>query len=159
MHQLQRGLAPGELVCRFFVPGEPIAQPRRWVVKNKKTGEVHDIEAPTRHPVLAWKDALRHVASHAMEGHPPVDSAIRLNVLLLMPRPTALRKAALADQYISHTKRPDAENCLKAIQDALTMIVWVDDSRVSTVFLRKRYTRGTESPGVLIDIFIDKIPW
>lgn len=159
MAKIAREYNPGELVVYLWVPGEPIAQPRRWQVTNKKTGEAHSIEAPARHKVLPWKDSLRHHAAAAMAGRPPVDVPLRLNVQLLMPRPEKLRKPSLMDQVIPHTKRPDADNCLKAIQDALTHIVWTDDDRISTVFVRKRYVRCTEAPGVLIQVFHDRIPW
>lgn len=45
------------------------------------------------------------------------------------------------------TKKPDADNVLKAVFDGMNGVVWVDDVQACGVVLRKRYA---ETPGVTV---------
>jgi Holliday junction resolvase RusA-like endonuclease len=137
-----------DLVAAYFVPGEPVAQPRP---KATRQGDfIRMIEAPSKHPIHPWKAALRQDSTRAMAGRAPVDFPIYLELLFVMPRPSDLRTTKKLALVIPHTKRPDLDNCLKAVEDAMTGIVWRDDSLVSTAWLRKRYVLADEGPGVHI---------
>jgi Holliday junction resolvase RusA-like endonuclease len=51
------------------------------------------------------------------------------------------------------TIKPDVSNLNKAIEDALTGIVWRDDSVVCESHERKVFARSAESCGVVIDVW------
>lgn len=152
---LAQDLRSDDLVCAFFVPGEIIGQPRATPVKRGKF--VQMIQAPSRHGIHGWKDALRSDAKAAMAGKPPVDHPVHLEVLMVIARkPTGVesRKKNL-ELVIPHTKKPDADNALKAIQDAFSSIVWIDDRCISSVWVHKRYTMPNEGPGAHIIVTHD----
>lgn len=48
-----------------------------------------------------------------------------------------------------YTKKPDADNILKAILDALNKVAYADDSQIATVFCTKKYT-GTDNGCALV---------
>jgi Holliday junction resolvase RusA-like endonuclease len=77
----------------------------------------------------AWEDA----------GHPRIDGPVRLRVILFTPRPQSHYKAdltlsteGLRYPYPSRQK-PDLDNALKLLMDALNGRAWEDDVRVVDV--------------------------
>jgi Holliday junction resolvase RusA-like endonuclease len=148
-----RGSVIAETVCSFFTEGTPIAQPRKvsWV----KNGVHGTIEAKDHHPIHEWKARLRFNARAVAKAAAGKGVAVRLDLLFLMPRPDALQKPKHLDRVILHAKRPDTDNLIKAVKDALKRIAWEDDCQVSTVWARKRYTLPGESPGAHVHVIID----
>lgn len=43
-----------------------------------------------------------------------------------------------------HTQRPDLDNLIKAVTDALTGIVWVDDCQIDALTTAKKFTQGED---------------
>lgn len=72
---------------------------------------------------------------------------VRLTVLFTMPRPVSLPKRVTAP-----TKKPDLDKLLRNVKDALTGVVWQDDSQVIELSSRKRYACGAERPGVVVEV-------
>lgn len=60
------------------------------------------------------------------------------------------RKVAAMNGTIQPTKKPDCDNIIKGILDALNGIVWTDDRLVTSVALKKVYSNRD---GVNISIF------
>jgi Holliday junction resolvase RusA-like endonuclease len=88
----------------------------------------------------AW---LRQAAQEAMDGQAPLDGPLSMTMVAFMPIPGSLRKAekALAErELLPHAKRPDMTQLLKAAEDALSNVVWRDDSLVAEHRLAKRYS-------------------
>jgi Holliday junction resolvase RusA-like endonuclease len=78
-----------------------------------------------------------------------------MSLIFDMPRPkchyrTGKRSAELKDNAPAyHAGRPDATKLTRAVEDALTGIVWRDDSQVAEQHVIKRYG---EHPGVTVEI-------
>jgi len=49
-----------------------------------------------------------------------------------------------------HDSRPDADNMLKAVKDALSGLIWRDDCQVSREVVEKYRCSGDEQPGVTV---------
>lgn len=114
--------------------GEPIPQGSKTPVKRgAKVVLIEDNPrlAPWRREVTA-----RARARVALTGWRLLDGPCRVDVLLLFDRPPAA-----ARRRYPHVK-PDADKCARAIGDALTGVVYVDDSRIVELNVRKRYTIG-----------------
>ena len=87
-----------------------------------------------------------------MRGEPPIEGPIRLMVIFYLPIPKAMRKAdrLLAErEELWHIKRPDRTNFLNAFEDAVTSIVWVDDSQVCAGAAFKRYSPDPRTVAVV----------
>jgi Holliday junction resolvase RusA-like endonuclease len=51
-----------------------------------------------------------------------------------------------------HEKKPDLDNLLKALKDALTGLAWRDDSQVCQCYCEKRYANHDEQPHATITV-------
>jgi Holliday junction resolvase RusA-like endonuclease len=92
------------------------------------------------------KDWKRTVLAQVLPHRPPapVDGPLVMTVTFYLPRPKSLPKRV---EY--PVTKPDLSNCLKAIEDALNGIVFVDDSRLVEIRMAKRYD---PAPGAEIRI-------
>jgi Holliday junction resolvase RusA-like endonuclease len=88
-----------------------------------------------------WKDQVAQVAGEAMNGTGLLEGALELSVIFTVPRPKGhygargLRPSAPAYP----TVRPDVTKLLRAVEDAMTGIVWRDDSQVVAQHAYKEY--------------------
>jgi len=89
-------------------------------------------------------------AKKAMGSIKPFSSGVLLCVLFNFETPkswTVQKKQDALDGQSLHTSKPDVDNLLKAVKDALNKIAYEDDSLVSVVFAAKQYSL---KPGVFI---------
>lgn len=62
----------------------------------------------------------------------------------------ALWRSMFVDGMPPHIKKPDTDKLIRAVCDAMTSIVWGDDSQVVEVHARKRYAYPEESTGAIV---------
>ena len=85
----------------------------------------------------------------------PRGTALHLGATFLLPRPVSLPKKVRA-----HTKKPDLDKLVRAVKDALTGVLWSDDSQVVTMTVAKRYAGADERPGAKVAVgAADAQPW
>jgi Holliday junction resolvase RusA-like endonuclease len=93
-----------------------------------------------------WKRAVAEAAGEAMDGAELLEGALWLGVVFSLPRPKGhygakgLRPSA--PEY--PTVRPDATKLLRAVEDALTGVVWRDDAQVVEQHVCKVYGGAAE---------------
>jgi len=133
---------PGEI--RFRVSAVPVAQPRQ---RHTKTGRNY---LPASHPVHAFKAACRLAAAGAVTR--PMDCPVRLSIEFVLPRPQNRIWKNKPMERECHAKKPDLDNLCKSVLDALTGIVWRDDSQVSELVAKKLIASGHEQPHVLVGV-------
>ena len=136
---------------QFFVEGIPKAQPRPRAAHHKGHVRVYD-------PGTAegWKGRIAMQAIHCRPEFPHL-GAVSIELTFQMPRPknhfgTGKNTGELKDSSpFKHLSKPDIDNLEKAVLDELTMLgFWRDDSQITDLGSRKRYTKG--KPGVVIQI-------
>src|SRR5690606_8407672 len=111
-------------MIKLVVPAVPVAQPRqRHAVIG---GHVRNY-TPADHPVQAYKAAVM-LAAHEV-GVRPLDGALAVDVDLYLPRPKSLMRRKDPAGPIPHTARPDVDNLWKSTADALSGLMWRDDSQ------------------------------
>jgi Holliday junction resolvase RusA-like endonuclease len=131
----------------FTVPGEPQGKGRARV--GRVAGHAR-MFTPAK--TLAYEGLIAHAAQQAMAGHPPLADACRLevDVVCAVAASWSGRKRAQAlAGAIRPTKKPDADNVLKAVCDGMNGVVWRDDVQAVDVLLHKRYG---ETPGVWVRV-------
>ncbi len=132
-----------------FVPGPVVAQPRqRHTIRYTKQGEPFLANyVSERDPVQGFKRVVQMFVRQAWRGG-PVKGPVSLVAVFVFPRPQRLKEGGRA----WHVCKPDSDNLVKAVKDALTQIVWVDDSQVCEECVRKRYAATGEEEGVELTI-------
>lgn len=124
---------------RFYcnVRGMPVAQGRARAFRAGDSIRMYDPENSKQ-----WKQT---VAIQCLEKHPQVMSgALSMKLYFFLPRPRSLPK-----KIVYHTKRPDLDNLVKAVKDALRGICYKDDSQIVHLIATKDYG---DTPGVMIEI-------
>ena len=121
----------------FIVPGEPQGKGRPRV---GKIGAHARLFTPAK--TVAYEGLVAHAAQQAMAGAQPLEDACRIevDVICTVPASWSQKKQRQAlEGSIRPTKKPDADNVLKAICDGMNGVVWRDDVQAVDVLLRKRY--------------------
>jgi crossover junction endodeoxyribonuclease RusA len=90
-----------------------------------------------------WEQNIRSEAQRLGRFFP--DGPLTLRVRFDLPRPKSLPK-----KVTSHTKRPDLDKLTRAVGDALTGVLWRDDSQVVSIEASKWYAEGPS--GALITV-------
>ena len=120
----------------FTVHGRPQQRGSKRAIpfrrKNGKLGVgVQDDNPNSR----AWMEMVSSAASQAMEGE-LITGAVSLRVLFRFARPqshygTGRNAGTLKESApLDHTQSPDLSKLIRAVEDALTGVVWRDDRQV-----------------------------
>lgn len=125
------------MIIQFTVYGEPVAQGRPRASTQGGFVRMYDPAKSKDYKDYVRLAASQHAPSSLLEG--PI--GMMLTVYRSMPKSFSKRKAALAEAgQIQPTTKPDVDNYLKGVKDALKGIIWKDDSQVVEVLTRKRYS-------------------
>lgn len=82
----------------------------------------------------------------------PSEQSLEVNIVFYLPIPKSVNKkqrAEMLDGRIKHTKKPDIDNLIKSVLDALNGIAYSDDSKIIKVAAEKQYS---EKPRTEIQI-------
>ena len=137
----------------FFVSGlpKPSGSKRGFYIPKLKRVIITDANPNAKD----WKTDVRHAAMEAYSG-PPLDCPLAVTFTFYLPRPkghfrTGKRAGELRDNAPAFpVGKPDVLKLARGVEDALTAIIYKDDSLIVSEHLYKRYTPG--SPGVQISI-------
>lgn len=130
----------------FFVPGLPApgGSKKGFPIKraNGTIGVTLTDDAKRNAP---WRASVSLEARIAMGGHEPFDGPLELDVTFVMPRPRGHFGSGRNAERIKpsapshHVVKPDRTKLLRALEDAMTMIVWRDDTQVVSGTVSKVY--------------------
>lgn len=125
------------LLIEFTVPGEPQGKGRPRI---GKVGTHARMFTPAK--TVAFEGLVAHAAQQVMAGSALLEGPCRveLDILCSVPASWSKKKHSQAlDGILRPTKKPDADNVLKAVCDGINGVVWKDDVQVVDVTLRKMY--------------------
>ena len=121
----------------FLVPGKPTGKGRPRAARRGK-----HITLYTPEKTAAYESTVALAASQAMNGQPLIAGPVDVIMHMVMPIPTSWSKRkqdeALAGTLMPTTK-PDMDNVVKAVFDAVNGVVWNDDTQVVGLQVLKRY--------------------
>lgn len=124
-------------MIQFTIPGQPVAKGRpKFAVR----GGFATVYTPKK--TADYEAMVAAIAKRAMGALPPSVRPIEVLLELRMEIPVSWPKAkrlAASIGTVRATKKPDADNVLKGVKDACNGIVWVDDSQVVVITVRKLY--------------------
>lgn len=121
----------------FTVYGEPVAQGRP---KFSTFGGFTKVYDPKKS--RDYKDYVKLAAAeHAPKAL--IEEPIMLELVIYRPIPKSFSKAKTLDAergFIRPVTKPDVDNYLKGVKDALKNVIWKDDSQVVDVYASKFYS-------------------
>lgn len=137
---------------RFTVPAIPVAQPRQRhrVIHSGGRAFAHNY-TPKNDPVNAFKAAVQMAAAQIHHGA-PLAGPIEMALTFVMPRPKAMLWKSKPMPRVHDVRKPDRDNLMKSVQDALNGLLFVDDSQICDGPVRKFIAAGDEPPHVEIEI-------
>ena len=145
------------MAIEFFVPGVPAPGGSKKAFYNKRTGRAMIVDDCKRNK--PWRESVAWTARETYDG-PPLTGPIDLYVEFFMPRPKAhyrtrngepTDEVKLSAPHYPMTK-PDASKLLRALEDALTGILWRDDAQVVNQHAYKRYAPAWSGPGAKVRV-------
>lgn len=123
-------------MIQITIPGTPVAKGRPRAVRKGRIGVRMYTPAKTA-KFEAW---CRLAATAVWGNQAPLDGPLSVIFMIYMPIPTSLSAKKRAELMGKpHTKKPDASNIIKAVEDAFNGIVWSDDSQISLLTAHKVY--------------------
>jgi Holliday junction resolvase RusA-like endonuclease len=147
-------------MIRFTVYGVPVQKGSMksftYQLKNKATGQpildkqgkpIYRAAITHENPRSKnWQQLVAEAASRALTAEGQVYlGAVRLEVAFFLPRPKSIGR-----RDVAMTKKPDASKLLRSTEDALTGVLFRDDSQVVDVHVTKRYAAFGESPRAIV---------
>lgn len=114
-------------------------------------GWTRPVITDTNRNLKSWQQLVAEGANVALqraEDRALITEGVRLTVSFYLPRPKTLPKRTTA-----HIKRPDLSKAIRGLEDALTGVVYRDDSQVCEIVAAKHYAVEGQPPRV--DIRVD----
>ena len=136
----------------FFSPGVPVAKGRARArhVKTKE-GREFDVHYTPKKTRQAETDFALAAQEHAPESGPTA-GGVRLVTEFFMPIPKSdsqKKQEAKANGEILHLQKPEFDNLIKLVADALKGISWVDDKQIISGAYSVAYSR---TPGTRVTV-------
>lgn len=132
------------------VPGVPVAKGRPKITTRGKFARAYT-PAKTRR----YEDLIKIAAADVMQDRAPLEGPLLLSITAYVAMPKSLSKRARSesmDGILKPVTRPDADNYAKAALDGCNGILFRDDSQVTDLIVRKRYS---ERPRLVITMEVD----
>lgn len=135
------------MLIEFTVPAVPVAQPRPKATSIG--GKPRMYEAASSHPIHTFKASVQMAFMQAYQG-PPLTVPVFMDVCFVFPRGSnKIWKSKPMERYPKSTK-PDADNLVKGVLDALNKLAFADDGQVWSVSVTKWHAAGDEQPHVSV---------
>ena len=132
---------------RFTIPGEPVGKGRPRVVHRGAFTRTYTPEKTASYENLVKLEFQRQCPTFFV---PDAPIAMKIKCYCGLAKGDSKRKRlAKITGAIRPTKKPDIDNCIKVIADALNGLAYVDDTQIVVVTAEKYYA---EIPRVEVEI-------
>lgn len=120
-----------------MIPGTPVGKGRP---KFARRGAFVTTYTPEK--TASYENLVKVKAEEAMQGRAIIDGAVAVTIALFVTPPASWSKKKQRDA-LDHatmpTSKPDVDNVIKGIFDAMNDIVFRDDKQVVDLSVQKRY--------------------
>jgi crossover junction endodeoxyribonuclease RusA len=130
----------------FTVVG--VSQPQGSTKAFIRPGMKFPVVTSDNAKLKGWRAQVAWAASKEARRHGLIDRAVpvRLMAAYFLARPKSLGKKV----GVPHVTKPDIDKLTRAIGDALTGILYADDSQITELKVTKAYAAVGEAPHVVI---------
>lgn len=133
------------MIYEFEMQGEIVGKARPRM--NTRTGRAY---TPTNTKMYEY--ALRQWFIREYPYFKPIETRVKVTIIAYfdIPKSTSKKKEAeMLLENISPTKKPDIDNIIKIILDAMNKFAFKDDTQVTKLEIEKKYA---ESPKIYVKI-------
>ena len=133
------------MVYEFEMIGDIVGKARPRM--NTRTGRAY---TPTNTKLYEY--SLRQCFIREYPYFKPIESRVKVSIIAYfdIPKSTSKKKEAeMLSGNISPTKKPDADNIIKIILDAMNKFAFKDDTQVTKLEIEKKYDK---TPKIYIKI-------
>lgn len=124
------------MIIKVSVPGQPVAKSRpRFSFRSKR--------AYTPKKTKDYEELIKEHVKPLVEGK--ISGPVEAKFIVVFQRPKYMMTKKYQDKLILHTKRPDLDNVIKAIMDALNSIL-DDDAQICKIYAEKYYSDKSQLP-------------
>jgi len=123
-----------EAKISLTIPGEP---------KGKQRPKWSPVGTYTPKKTVSYEAYIKELFAIKYPAFIPLDSALTMKIWmgLLIPKSTSKKKEGMMKMgIIKPTKRPDVDNVLKTVMDALEKLAYKNDSQIVRVVIDKNYS-------------------
>lgn len=134
----------------FSVPGEPVGKGRPRFVRTYRGGRAVTPEKTRCYEELVrmeycWQCRAKFIDTDILKMH--------IDAYFSVPKSTSKKKAKeMIEKKIRPAKKPDADNIIKAIADALNDVAYYDDKQIVDCSISKYYSDNPR-----IEVFISNL--
>lgn len=132
----------------FFVAGVPRSQGSKRAFINKHTGRAVVVEQAGAE-LKSWRESVRSEAQRvgSLAHWPVLDGPIACNLVFYLPRPASAPKAVTVP-----FKGLDLDKMIRAVWDAMTGVLFTNDSRIVAVAAQKLFAAPGMRTGCTIRV-------
>lgn len=128
---------------KLVIYGEPVAQGRPRFVRVGKYVHTYNPQKSKNYKQLVRFWVTQQLKK--IEGFKPLEKALYVDLTFWLPIPISWSKKKRIDAdngIIRPIVKPDTDNIVKSVTDSCNGLLWVDDSIITDLHARKRYTAG-----------------
>lgn len=125
------------MVYEFEMIGEPVGKARPRM--NTRIGRAY---TPTNTKLYEY--SLRQWFIREYPNFTPIETRVKVTIIAYfgIPKSTSKKKEAeMLQGNISPTKKPDADNIIKIVLDAMNKFAFNDDTQVTKLEIEKKYDK------------------
>lgn len=128
---------------KLVIYGEPVAQGRPRFTRIGKYVHAYD-PAKSKN----YKQLVRFWVTQQLkkkDGFKPIEKAVYVELIFWLPIPISWSKKRRIEAdsgIIRPIVKPDTDNLVKSVTDSCNGLLWVDDSVITDLHAKKRYTAG-----------------
>ncbi len=135
-------------MINVWLAGQPVGKGRPRFARGR-------VYTPAKTKAYEERLAARALEEMESAGIETATGPVRIEAraIFTIPKswPKSKKQAAMIGE-VQHTGKPDADNVLKIVGDALNGIVWKDDSQIVSASINKRY--GVQ-PALVLTAYIE----
>lgn len=129
------------------IPGEPCAQGRPRFARRGKFMSAYDPPKSRN-----WKATAQQHMVDAMKRRRPLEGPLSCEIVATFTCPRSHWRKRTPQPVRLHWKTPDIENVAKAVLDAATGVLWLDDAQVARLLVVKLVGAQGAAPGLRFQV-------
>lgn len=136
---------------KIFIPGKPIAKARPRFARRGDYTVTYKTDKETTEEGKFILLSREEMGKMGIYEPIPKGTPIKITCMFMFPIPASLSNKKHKEFVDTlHTKKPDLDNCIKFVKDALNRVAWEDDSQVCVYGMCIK--KWSEVPGTTIVI-------